>query len=71
MNFGAFLGQNDPFPQFSHYILCPKGPMEKEEEKLRYLPFNNCEFDLSSFFSRYRRALLRLIPDTVDPKSWF
>ena len=29
VNFEWFLGPNDPFRIFSHYILCPTGPTEE------------------------------------------
>ena len=29
VNFEWFLGPNDPFRLFSHYILCPTRPMEE------------------------------------------
>ena len=41
VNFEWFLGPDDPFRLFSHYILCPTEPME-EEKKLRYPPFQMC-----------------------------
>ena len=37
MDFGPFLGPNEPFRRFSHHILCPTGPMK--EYFLRYPPF--------------------------------
>ena len=53
VNFECFLGLNDPFGLFSHYILCPTRPME-EKKKLQYPPFKN------SFFDSFSAALLTL-----------
>ena len=78
--FEPFLGPNDPFWPFSHYIFFPAGPME-EENKFANPPFKNSlpasppyQCPLQNIVSHIFVTLGRNVIDPIDPpppvQSW-